>query len=96
MRQYIRKLYTLPIRFYKLIISPALPGACRYHPSCSTYAIQALERHGLLKGLALAFARIFRCSPAFSGGYDPVPRFKDWKHILAWIARDYRRFRFKP
>ena len=61
------------IRFYKKYISPALPPACRFHPTCSVYAIQAIERHGPLKGLWLAIRRILRCHPGNPGGFDPVP-----------------------
>ncbi len=63
----------LLIRFYRLAISPWLGSRCRFHPSCSEYAIDALERHGLFKGLWLAVRRIGRCHPWHPGGYDPVP-----------------------
>ena len=63
----------LPIRVYKLCISPLLPPSCRFYPSCSSYAIQAITLHGPLKGLWLAVKRILRCNPFNDGGYDPVP-----------------------
>lgn len=66
-------LFILPIRFYKLFISPMLPNACRYTPSCSTYAIEALQKHGVLRGLYLSIRRILRCHPWGGSGYDPVP-----------------------
>lgn len=63
----------LPIRFYQLCISPMLPAACRYTPTCSQYAIEALRKHGPLKGSWLALRRICRCHPWGGSGYDPVP-----------------------
>ena len=62
-----------PIRFYRRWISPLKPPTCRFHPTCSTYALEALERHGLLRGTALAVWRILRCQPFGKGGLDPVP-----------------------
>ena len=61
------------VRGYQIAISPLLPPACRYTPSCSQYAIEALQRHGALKGGWLALRRIGRCHPFRPGGYDPVP-----------------------
>lgn len=61
------------VRIYQLFIGPLLPATCRYYPSCSAYAIEALERHGALRGLGLAVRRIARCHPFRAGGYDPVP-----------------------
>ena len=61
-----------PIRFYRRFISPGLPPRCRYHPSCSAYAVQAVERYGILRGLVLAVWRVLRCNPFSHGGYDPV------------------------
>ncbi len=62
-----------PIRFYQRFISPALPPSCRYSPSCSQYAVEALQLHGPLRGSWLAVRRIGRCHPWHAGGYDPVP-----------------------
>lgn len=65
------------IRGYQLLVSPFLGGNCRYQPSCSEYAREAIARHGALKGGALAVRRIGRCHPWGGSGYDPVPRPKD-------------------
>ena len=61
------------IKIYKLAISPWLPGACRYHPTCSVYAVQAIQKHGPLKGGFLAAKRILSCHPWGGQGHDPVP-----------------------
>ena len=61
------------IRGYQIAISPLLPAMCRFQPTCSHYAIAAIETHGMLKGSWLAAARICRCHPWHPGGYDPVP-----------------------
>lgn len=61
------------IRGYQVALSPLLPSACRFYPSCSTYAIEALERHGALRGSWLTIRRLSRCHPLGGGGYDPVP-----------------------
>lgn len=63
----------LPIRGYQRFISPLFPPVCRFYPSCSTYAVQALQTHGALRGLWLAVRRIARCHPFHPGGLDPVP-----------------------
>lgn len=66
-------LLCLPILFYKACISPLTPPSCRFTPTCSTYALEAIRRHGPLKGLRLAIKRILRCHPWGGSGYDPVP-----------------------
>jgi putative membrane protein insertion efficiency factor len=63
----------LVVRFYQIFLSPILPRSCRYTPTCSHYAIQALEKHGLIKGGFLAVKRILSCHPWGGSGYDPVP-----------------------
>ena len=63
----------LPIRFYRIGISPLLPSRCRHLPTCSEYALEALEMHGPFRGLWLSIKRIGRCHPWGSHGYDPVP-----------------------
>jgi putative membrane protein insertion efficiency factor len=69
----MRGFLVLVIRGYQLWVSPLLPATCRYYPTCSVYAIEALERHGALNGSWLAIRRILRCHPFRPGGYDPVP-----------------------
>ncbi len=64
------------IRFYQAAISARRPACCKYYPTCSAYAIEALERFGAFKGSALAIWRILRCNPLSRGGYDPVPEKK--------------------
>jgi hypothetical protein len=66
-------LLVLPIRFYKRFISPLLPPACRFHPTCSVYAMEAVQKHGALRGLRLTLWRLLRCQPFHPGGFDPVP-----------------------
>ena len=61
------------VRGYKKYISPLLPLSCRFTPTCSEYAVEALSKHGALKGSLLAIWRILRCNPFCKGGYDPVP-----------------------
>jgi putative membrane protein insertion efficiency factor len=63
----------VPVRAYQWFISPLLPPSCRYQPTCSAYAIEALQRHGLLRGCFLAARRLLRCHPWGGSGYDPVP-----------------------
>jgi len=63
----------LPIRIYRALLSPLLPASCRFHPSCSAYALQALEAHGAGRGLWLTLRRLGRCHPFHAGGIDPVP-----------------------
>ena len=68
------------IRFYRRRISPLFPPMCRYYPTCSQYALEAIEVHGACKGLLLAIGRLLRCNILFPGGYDPVPPKKEKKH----------------
>lgn len=66
-----------PIRFYQRFISPGLPPTCRYEPTCSSYAADALQQHGAMRGVWLAARRISRCHPWHQGGYDPVPSVRE-------------------
>ncbi|MBI3986295.1 MAG: membrane protein insertion efficiency factor YidD [Lentisphaerae bacterium] len=63
----------LLVRLYQWTLSPFLGGSCRYNPSCSEYCVEALRRHGSLKGLTLGIRRLARCHPFHTGGWDPVP-----------------------
>ena len=61
------------VRIYRKFVSPVLPQSCRYYPTCSSYSLQAFEKHGAIKGLYLSVHRIIRCNPFSAGGVDPVP-----------------------
>jgi putative membrane protein insertion efficiency factor len=69
----MKRLLILLLRFYKRFLSPLLPPACRFHPTCSVYAVQAIERHGAVRGSWFALKRLGRCHPFHPGGLDPVP-----------------------
>lgn len=69
----VKSLLVAPIRVYQRTLSPLLGPRCRFHPSCSHYAIEAIERFGALRGTGLALKRIARCHPLNAGGHDPVP-----------------------
>jgi putative membrane protein insertion efficiency factor len=68
----MRKLIVTILRCYKLMVSPFLPSACRYYPSCSEYMRQAVEKHGVARGLWMGAKRLLRCHPFHAGGLDPV------------------------
>jgi putative membrane protein insertion efficiency factor len=68
-----RKLFIFPIRVYQRVLSPLLPNRCRFYPTCSHYAVEAIEKHGVLRGVWLAIKRILKCHPLHPGGFDPVP-----------------------
>ncbi len=69
----MKQLLLLIVRFYRSCISPLLPPSCRYYPTCSAYAMEAIERYGAQRGGWMALRRILRCHPFHKGGYDPVP-----------------------
>ncbi|MBW1710172.1 MAG: membrane protein insertion efficiency factor YidD [Deltaproteobacteria bacterium] len=69
----LKQAFIYLIKAYQYFISPLFPQSCRFHPSCSCYAHQALEKYGPLKGLRLTLFRVLKCHPFHPGGYDPVP-----------------------
>ena len=70
----MKKLFLFLIRFYQTAISPIHPGKCRFHPTCSSYAYEAINKYGAVKGTYLAIKRLLRCHPFYKGDwYDPVP-----------------------
>ena len=69
----MKKFLIFIIRIYRKFISPIKPPSCRFYPTCSIYAIQAIEKYGALKGTFMAIKRILKCHPLHPGGYDPVP-----------------------
>ena len=69
----LKKILLCSIRFYQYAVSPLIPPRCRYTPTCSQYALEAIEKYGAWKGGKLALFRILRCNPFSKGGYDPVP-----------------------
>ena len=72
--QFFRQVLVLPIRFYRTFISPVLGPHCRFAPSCSEYAIEAIEIHGIVRGGVMSIRRVLSCHPWHPGGYDPVPK----------------------
>ena len=85
----MKYLLMLPIRVYRRFISPLFPPCCRYYPTCSAYALQAIERFGAVKGVYLAVCRILRCHPWARGGVDEVPS------AFRWCRIDYRDIKFR-
>ena len=77
-----RRLLVLLVRLYRLLFSAWLGNVCRYHPSCSQYALDALQRHGALGGTALSAWRVLRCNPWCLGGCDPVPQDPPWRGLF--------------
>jgi uncharacterized protein len=70
--RFARGAVTAPVVVYQRVISPAIPRRCKYEPTCSRYAVEAIQRYGILRGLVLAGWRLLRCNPLSDGGYDPV------------------------
>jgi hypothetical protein len=75
------RLLVLGLRFYQVALGPYLGGQCRFHPSCSAYAIEALQTRGALAGTWLAARRLLRCHPLGGAGYDPLPKSRDVYHF---------------
>lgn len=69
-----------PIRFYQAVFAPVMPVGCKFYPSCSRYAAEAIARHGAKRGVRLALARLWRCRPFTQGGVDPVPEADELSH----------------
>ena len=78
-RYWPRQAVALPIRLYRLLLSPWLGSACRFEPTCSRYALDALEQHGAVEGSYLAARRVLRCHPWCEGGIDPVPTHSNFR-----------------
>lgn len=74
MKQVMRAAVVGGLRAYKWVLSPLLPPACRYVPTCSEYAMEAVDRYGILRGGGMALWRVLRCHPFVKGGFDPVPQ----------------------
>ena len=85
-----RVFVSAPIVGYQRVISPGLPRRCRYEPTCSRYAVQALAEYGILRGLVLAAWRLLRCNPWSRGGYDPVAEQRLFSAALAPQAQPHR------
>ena len=80
-RQRMKFLLILLVRAYQVTLSPLFRGCCRFEPSCSNYAIEALQVHGAFKGSILSVCRLFRCHPFGESGYDPVPPKGSWRRV---------------
>ncbi|MFO7780542.1 MAG: membrane protein insertion efficiency factor YidD, partial [Spirochaetia bacterium] len=92
-----RYLMLVPVYAYRWLISPMLPDTCIYHPSCSHYTVEAILKHGALKGFALGSARVVRCTGGFfDGGHDPVPERFSFAEIAAGYRRHRRRRQGRP
>ncbi len=79
----MKRILIAMLRFYKRYISPLLPDACIYTPTCSEYAMEAIRKRGAFKGTGLAIWRVLRCNPFAKGGYDPVPEPKKHKESIS-------------
>lgn len=87
----MKKLLLLLVRVYQVALSPFIGRSCRFHPSCSHYAAEAIRVHGAAKGTALTAKRICKCNPWHPGGYDPVPPHRDACNGSAEMQPDHRR-----
>jgi putative membrane protein insertion efficiency factor len=82
----VKAIFLAPIRLYQRILSPVMPARCKYHPTCSEYAVQAIRMHGVMRGLVLAGWRILRCNPLSNGGIDPVENQRLFKPKVRPVA----------
>ena len=73
MFKFLNFIFIIPIKLYQILLSPLLGQSCRYHPTCSQYAVEAIEKYGPIKGIWLGIKRIARCHPWGGAGHDPVP-----------------------
>ena len=73
MFKFLNFIFIVPIKLYQILLSPLLGQSCRYHPTCSQYAVEAIEKYGPIKGMWLGIKRIARCHPWGGSGHDPVP-----------------------
>ena len=73
MFKFLNFIFIIPIKLYQILLSPLLGKSCRYHPTCSQYAVEAIEKYGPIKGIWLGIKRIARCHPWGGSGHDPVP-----------------------
>lgn len=90
----MRRLLIALVRGYRLLLSPWLGSACRFEPTCSVYAIEALERHGAAAGSWLTVARLARCQPWCQGGHDPVPQEPPLRHAFVFAPAESARIPF--
>ncbi len=84
----MKHIFIALIRFYQRVISPLKQPCCRFMPTCSSYSLEAFQKHGAVKGFGLTVWRVLRCSPACKGGYDPVPPKKERKRKRVDIGKD--------
>ncbi len=80
LRHFFQTLLVALIRAYQILVSPVLPRSCRFHPTCSEYALTAIRMHGPLRGILLGIRRLMRCHPFHPGGYDPVRSVSPRRH----------------
>lgn len=84
-KKFLKNLALLPIRFYRMAISPLTPPSCRFHPTCSSYALEAIEKHGVVKGVFLAARRLIKCHPgSHKNPLDPVPEAFAWGDVIRY------------